>query len=68
MSFTFLNMARLVAGIFFLGVFSYVHARNCEPPGIVPLPCDEAVCTLPDCACEEAEPDVLLEERPQVSD
>jgi len=47
-------------------VLCYVYARECEPPGIEPPPCDPASCLLPNCACETSEPDIPLAERPQI--
>ena len=61
-------MARLVIGLFFLGVLCSVQARKCDPDeGTDPLPCDPSVCVLPDCACETSEPDISLADRPQVN-
>ena len=60
-------MVRLVIGFVLFGVICSVKSRTCSPDeGITPGPCDENICLLPDCVCEESEPDVPLAERPQV--
>ena len=63
-------MARIVVvGFFFIGTLFCVHARTCNPDeGVVPGPCDPSVCLLPECACEESEPEIPLADRPQVGD
>ena len=46
---------------------SYANSRECNPDeGTNPGSCDPNVCKLPDCACEQSEPDIPLVERPQV--
>ena len=60
-------MTRLVVIAVLLGLSISVHARTCDPnEGTAPLPCDPNVCSPPDCACEQTEPEVLLADRPQV--
>ena len=64
----FLKMARLLINFFLLvKVLCCVNARTCNPDeGIAPESCDPNICVLPDCACEESEPDIPLADRPQV--
>ena len=59
-------MCRLFLLFLFIGVtMSFAYAADCVPPGVDPQKCN-ADCQLPDCACEESEPDIPLNERPQV--
>ena len=58
-------MIRQVLNILIIGVVYNVLARKCLPPGVEPQKCNSD-CQLPDCACEDSEPDIDLEERPQV--
>ena len=58
-------MIRQALTIFIIGVIYSVLARDCISPGVEPQKCNSD-CQLPDCACEESEPDVALAERPQV--
>ena len=64
----FLKMARLLINfLLFVKVLCCVNARTCNPDeGIAPESCDPNICVLPDCACEESEPDIPLADRPQV--
>ena len=59
-------MFRLILSFMFIGVtMSSVYASDCVPPGVEPQKCN-ADCQLPSCACEDGEPDIPLNERPQV--
>ena len=59
----------VVVGFLFIGTLFCGHARICNPDeGVEPGPCDPSVCLLPECACEQSEPEVPLADRPQVGD
>ena len=58
-------MYRKLVIVFIIGMLHNALANECIPPGVEPERCNSE-CQLPDCACEESEPDVPLAERPQV--
>ena len=61
-------MMRLAIVFLLVGMTHFLQAKECAAPGIKPTECLPNNCQLPDCACEESEPDVELRERPQVNE